>query len=272
MARGTPTRKSIFLALMPPADRVKFPLQLTNSRAFYFLKGGTMTKKYTPAIFQPTIRPSWSGTLSYISNDELAEIFKAIVKYPAVNLTSTFWLETIKPDLDEQYENFKNVCESRGRGARTYWGEHKLSICSTDDKLVDNTSITNNKLMDNILKDKDKDKDKNKNKNKDKDKISLDFVADNFKPLFEKWLNYKKEKKQAYKGIISAEQCYKHLLELSNNDLATAEKIVNQAIGNNWAGLFPLKEKGGSKNGVDYNKQDADTSKYDRIAGHKVYG
>lgn len=105
-----------------------------------------------------------------------------------------------------------------------------------------------------------------------KEKINIDFVAEEFKAVFQKWLDYKKEKKQAYKGAISAEQCYKHLMELAGNDFAIAEKIVNQSISNNWAGLFSLKEKGGNKNDgcIDYNGKDADVSKYADFLGQKI--
>ena len=70
-----------------------------------------MAKKYTPAIFQPTVRPSWAGTLSYIPEKEKSDILEAIIKYPQeTKIQSIFWEETIKPDLDEQYEKFLKVC------------------------------------------------------------------------------------------------------------------------------------------------------------------
>lgn len=117
-----------------------------------------MSKKYTPATFQPTVRPSWAGTLHYIPTEERSEILEAIIKFPEeTNIKSVFWEETIKPDLKEQYDKFLRICEIRGRGAKTYWGEHKLSISNTNDYQKDN-----------LLKDKDKDKDKDKIKDKDK--------------------------------------------------------------------------------------------------------
>lgn len=108
-----------------------------------------MTKTYTPAIFQPTIRPSWAGAMKYIPIDEKADILEAIVRFPEnEEIDSVFWQETVLPDLKAQYKKFVETCESRGRGAKTYWGEHKLSI-----------SLTYDKHKDNLLKDKDKDKD-----------------------------------------------------------------------------------------------------------------
>lgn len=105
--------------------------------------------KYTPAVFQPTLRPSWAGAFEYIPTEELAKILKAITHFPNMDIEdSVFWNQTIKPDLEQQYQSFNETCEKRGRGARTYWGEHKLSLCITQGKLC---------------KDKDKDKDNNIN-------------------------------------------------------------------------------------------------------------
>lgn len=93
--------------------------------------------KYTPATFQPTIRPDWAGILSYLSDEEKGEILVALFKYPSVECDSAFWKETIKPDLDLQYETFTESCKAKSRGVRNRWG--KISI--TDVKDMDNISI-----------------------------------------------------------------------------------------------------------------------------------
>lgn len=135
-----------------------------------------MPKKYQPAIFQPTIRPSWSGSLEYINADELAQILKAIASFPNINVPdSAFWNQTVKPDLEQQFLSFKETCESRGRGARTYWGEHKLSLCSTYDNHKDTESITQGNLC----------KDKDKNKDKDEDKVNDNTL---FNAGFQNWV------------------------------------------------------------------------------------
>lgn len=82
-------------------------------------------------------------------------MLEAIIKYPrATDIQSRYWEETIKPDLDLQYETFVSTCSARGRGAKSYW--------ETKGKDKDNLSIPQVILKDNSLKDKDKDKDKNK--------------------------------------------------------------------------------------------------------------
>ena len=67
-------------------------------------------------------------------------------------------------------------------------------------------------------------------------------VAPEFQPAFSLWLEYKKERKQSYKGEKSLKAIYKRLLNLSGNDPDVAMAIVEQAMANNWAGLYALKD------------------------------
>jgi len=69
------------------------------------------------------------------------------------------------------------------------------------------------------------------------------FVHSDFKECFNKWLTYKKEKKQTYKSEISIESAYNNLIKLSKNNKDVAVNIIEQSIANNWAGLFELKTK-----------------------------
>ena len=96
--------------------------------------------KYTPATFQPTVRPDWAGILSYLSDKEKSEILTALFKYPSDvsnQCESAFWKETIKPDLDLQYQAFIEACKAKSRGVRNRW--EKISI--TDVKDINKTSI-----------------------------------------------------------------------------------------------------------------------------------
>ena len=74
------------------------------------------------------------------------------------------------------------------------------------------------------------------------------FCSDDWFLIWEKWLEYKSEIKSNYKTNLSESTAYKKLLELSNNNLEIADKIIMQSIENDWKGLFELKnnEKKGS--------------------------
>ena len=86
---------------------------------------------------------------------------------------------------------------------------------------------------------------KNNNNKEIKNKeIDLSFLQKDFIPIVEKWLLYKKEKKQEYKGQTSINTFCKKLIEYSNGEPIIAEAIIEQSIANNWAGIFELKING----------------------------
>ena len=94
----------------------------------------------------------------------------------------------------------------------------------------------------------------NNNKEKKNKEIDLSFLQKDFIPVVEKWLLYKKEKKQEYKGQTSINTFCKKLIEYSNGEPIIAEAIIEQSIANNWAGIFELKNNNnGNKqqNGLD---------------------
>ena len=74
-----------------------------------------------------------------------------------------------------------------------------------------------------------------------KQEFDFSFVANNFSESFMKWIEYKKELKQAYKSQTSLKTCYNNLLKLSAGNPQKAMYVVNQSIGNGWAGLFEYK-------------------------------
>ena len=107
---------------------------------------------YKPAIFQPTIRPDWGGTLDYLSDEEKSQILTAIIKYPSVECNSKFWLGTIKPDLDMQLKAFLGSNAAKARGALCRWGKTPTA----EGKDMVTISIPHG----NLLKEKEKEKSK----------------------------------------------------------------------------------------------------------------
>jgi uncharacterized protein YdaU (DUF1376 family) len=78
-----------------------------------------------------------------------------------------------------------------------------------------------------------------------------------FEPIVDSWVSYKKSKGQSYKTKQTLDVFVKRLIEISNGDYATAEAIVNQSIGNNWAGIFELKNAGANRSKFDAQKDEA---------------
>lgn len=97
----------------------------------------------------------------------------------------------------------------------------------------------------------------NKEKSRKEKKQDYDFslLPDEFIPIIEKWLKYKKERKDTpYKKIGFSALC-KNILKLSDNDSIKAELIVEQSMANNWKGLFALKNNYENKNNRAVNTQ-----------------
>lgn len=66
------------------------------------------------------------------------------------------------------------------------------------------------------------------------------YVSPDFAPIMKEWLEYKKERGQAYKAR-GLKACYTKLLTLSGSDPTRARAIVEQSMSNNYSGLFQLK-------------------------------
>ena len=70
--------------------------------------------------------------------------------------------------------------------------------------------------------------------------------------LIEKWLDYKKAKKQTYKTEQSLIAFIEKLQRLSSNNLDTANQIINESMANNWNGIFELKQTTNREEQTEY--------------------
>lgn len=84
----------------------------------------------------------------------------------------------------------------------------------------------------------------NQEKKTSKMQFDLAKYGDGWDALIGQWLAYKSSRRQSYKSQASVDILFKKLQTLSNGDLAKARMIVEQSIGNNWSGLFTLKDVG----------------------------
>lgn len=70
----------------------------------------------------------------------------------------------------------------------------------------------------------------------------LSIIPDEWKNIYKIWLDYKKDRKESYKNQDTAMIGYKKLVELSDDNINIAKKIIEQSIAFNYAGFFKLKE------------------------------
>lgn len=79
-----------------------------------------------------------------------------------------------------------------------------------------------------------------------KNKYSGFYEIGEFTEVFFVWLNYKKKKRQSYKTEDSENMAFAKLIRFSNKNIEKANEIIENAKGNNWAGFFPINNKGGN--------------------------
>lgn len=68
-------------------------------------------------------------------------------------------------------------------------------------------------------------------------------LTDEWKPVIEKWLEFKKEKNQQYKGLTSLTTMFEKLKKYSNENPVIGAEIIENSISNNYSGFFKSKEK-----------------------------
>lgn len=124
--------------------------------------------------------------------------------------------------------------KEKARIAAQYrWGKYE---CNADALLTNSECNT-----DAMPKRKEK-----KRKDNNKDNINkygdLSFVDPLFFEIFKLWIDYKKERKENYKSEKSIKMTYDKLIKESNNNPDTAKQMIENSIGSNWKGFFPLRE------------------------------
>jgi len=78
--------------------------------------------------------------------------------------------------------------------------------------------------------------------------IDLSFVDARLRPAVDRWLQYKRERREGYRSTSSVKAFVTTLRNLSGDDPAMAMRIVEQSIGNNYKGIFAIRQT------HDYNR------------------
>ncbi len=143
----------------------------------------------------------------------------------------------LSPSLIRRMQVYDTRNETNRSNALKRWNGQKNAIALPSH--YDRNAIRE----DNIRKEKIT---KHKKRKEEISLSSLSFYSDSFIPIWKKWVEYKKEIGKPYKTLKGMQTKLDALTEMSENDPVRALKIVNQSIGEEWAGFFPLKNKDAS--------------------------
>lgn len=134
-----------------------------------------------------------------------------------------------------------------------------ITLCKYDswqDLVSESNQQTNRESTDNLTVnqpaiEEESNKYNNNNKEKEDTKVSPKkkaqendepiVIAPEMQEVVDKWMQYKKEKKQSYKPT-GFKTFYKKLCELSDNNPQVAMAIVEKSMQNNYAGIFALRD------------------------------
>jgi hypothetical protein len=104
----------------------------------------------------------------------------------------------------------------------------------------------------NLMEDEDDNEDVNINKD-DNEKLEMPFTSENFIKYWGIWKDYKKKEYNfKFKSIASEQAALNKLVKLSHGYEATAIKIIEESLANNWKGFFQLKNENNGNN--NYSK------------------
>ena len=152
------------------------------------------------------------------------------------------WSKFIKTDegyynkrMREEADKRKQYSESRRKNKMSKKSEDITNISSSYDKHMENEN-------ENEIVNINKDKNESKNAKSKKEEQQLVFISDEWKGLWEEWMEYKQiQFKQKYKANKFEQLGINKLVKLSKGNLEDAQQIVCQSIEAQWQSFYPLK-------------------------------
>ena len=165
----------------------------------------------------------WIGTFENLTDEEAGKLIKHFFAYindknpQAPDRLTALLFEPIKQTLKRDLKAYQDKCLKNSDNVKVRWNKKDTNVYKRKKR---NTNYTDS----------------------DSDSDSDSVIDIQYKPAFDRWLKYKKERKESYKTKDSEIAAYNKLVRLSNNNSSIADKIVEQSLANNWAGLFELKE------------------------------
>lgn len=87
-------------------------------------------------------------------------------------------------------------------------------------------------------------------------------VEDNWRSIIEQWLQYKKDSGKPYKSARAVQQFVTHLWNISGNNVTEATSMVNNAMANNWSGVFPQRKQTTPNKTILHPKDEEERNEY----------
>jgi hypothetical protein len=211
---------------------------LSPSKKLLFLYLLTNPLTNLLGIYEITIK-----RISYDTGINKESISKALEGFEKVNKVLNIDNYFILPNFLKNQslnENMKIGVVNLFKGLPNYLKERLLG---NDYQMIQNDYVS---LLNGLLKLNgiEREEEREEERESSKADFNFQFLDAKFIPVFMEWVDYKKSRNENYKTQKSLEACYRNLLRLSQSNPDKAKLLIDQAMGNNWAGIFPLKSEG----------------------------
>lgn len=190
----------------------------------------------------------------FISNEYISEL---------LGINETNASKTISSLIKKGY-----VIKTRFDGRKRYV-KSDLSIATTLTCCEEQTSRVRGSMYTDSKQESSTNTFTNKEKVSKKKSLNFSAVSADMMSIVEDWLAYKSEKKQSYKQI-GFDAFYKNLCKLSDNNPIIARAIIDQSIGNNYSGIFGLKN-GAQYSNISYPRSIDDVKRDDLCDSYNAY-
>ena len=205
-------------------------------------------------------RTQMTRSTIYRSREQLVDRGLIGVEVRGSSLSAIYTMFSLEGNLVSQFVSQNASQNETQNGTQIETHENPASQNETQIGNIYRVNRVNSKSI-NISSVSDVNSDKREKSKKEK-KVSLDDWAKQlespWRELMLIWLDYKRTRKESYRSEVGAKKCLTLLRNLSAGNAEVAQRIIDQSMANNWAGLFALREeqaRGHPPNGRQYGQR-----------------
>ena len=207
-------------------------------------------------------RTQMTRSTIYRSREQLIERGLIGVEVRGSSFSAIYKMFSLENMLVSQYVS-QNVSQNETQSGTQIEMQRSEDGSSVSQNETQNGNIYRVNRDNNIISNSSTDSNKSNRENSPKEKkFSIDKWAkaqeSPWRELMLIWLEYKRTRKESYRSEMGAKKCLTLLRNLSAGNAEVAQRIIDQSIANNWAGLFALREeqaRGHPPNGRQYGQR-----------------
>lgn len=194
-----------------------------------------MQKKESFIIYK-----SFYAPIKQLNDQQMGQLFRALFEYqindqevdPGSEIYMAF--QFFKNQFNLDHKKYEAVCEKRKKAADSRWKKEETSGSKSMQMHASDADKEN---------EKEKEKKKNR-KGKENERDLINPFSPEFLPLWDRWIEYKREEHQfKYKSIRSEQTALNGLHTMAKGSEEIAAKIMEQSVINGWKGFFILKDQ-----------------------------